>query len=418
MEPIVSHGIPVQVDVDHCRCIVGGEPMIVHCHHYNTFLQRTVQDAPYIDPDPILVGAAAEVAHAQLTRLFTSLGLSDVGARAALAERVYRWAGFGTLAVGSLSSRGGVVSTPSSHYAMGWSARFGQATSPVCHFASGWAAGALAAVYGRPNGHYATRELACAATGQSKTCSFELREDAPGYPVYQGCGLGTLSEHRIRPALPTRVDAEAIRRALSELDLQGDEDGVISVFGVYATHHYASYLNRISFELVRELSARFGEEGRLLAEPLLLEAGRVCAFHTLGGIMVSTEWDALVAPSIQTLEDWVHGILAILNTFGWGRWQVTRLSAAEAELVLHDDYESTGYLAMYGPSDHPVSYLAHGGIEGLMNLVYLGGIASKPGLTTDHYDALFRRPDVYKAEVLSSRAMGDEVTAFRVYQPG
>ena len=31
------------------RLVVGGEPMILHCHHYNCFLQRSIQDAEYID---------------------------------------------------------------------------------------------------------------------------------------------------------------------------------------------------------------------------------------------------------------------------------------------------------------------------------------------------------------------------------
>ena len=53
------------------RLVVGGEAMVGHCHHYNCFLQRSIQDAEYIDSAPILVGAAAEVAFAQLTNLLS-----------------------------------------------------------------------------------------------------------------------------------------------------------------------------------------------------------------------------------------------------------------------------------------------------------------------------------------------------------
>ena len=63
------------------RLVVGGEPMVLHCHHYNVFLQRSIQDAEYIDSAPILVGAAAEVAFAQLTDLLSRT--ADIAARRA-----------------------------------------------------------------------------------------------------------------------------------------------------------------------------------------------------------------------------------------------------------------------------------------------------------------------------------------------
>ena len=37
--------IPAVLDAPHRRCLVGGEPMIFHCHHYNVFLQRSILDA-------------------------------------------------------------------------------------------------------------------------------------------------------------------------------------------------------------------------------------------------------------------------------------------------------------------------------------------------------------------------------------
>jgi hypothetical protein len=53
---------------------------------------------------------------------------------------------------------------------------------------------------------------------------------------------------------------------------------------------------------------------------------------------------------------------------------------------------------------------------GLMDLVYLGDIAQKPQLNDAFYESLFRRPNVYRAEPRTSKAMGDEVTTFRVFR--
>jgi hypothetical protein len=226
--------------------------------------------------------------------------------------------------------------------------------------------------------------------------------------------VGPLTSHDVRAVPANPVDYEGIYGAVTGLPLAGDEHGIIPAFGVYLTHHYANYYNRISFEFERQLTEQFGDFGREVAEPLLVEAGHVCAFNTFGGIMTSPEWDALIRPSLQTREDWVHGMVAVVNALGWGRWQVTSVTPACAEFVVHDDYESVGHLAMYGPTDHDISYLARGGVAGVMDLVYVGDIASKPELTPDFYDRLFKSDESYSVDVVSSRAAGDEVTAFRV----
>lgn len=404
----------LQMDLDHRRCLLGGDPMIFHCHHYNTYLQRSIRDAGYIDSRPFLIGAAEEVAHAQLRTLFKSTGIADAAERKALAQTVYRWAGFGTFDLSVLTAEGGTISTPHSHYALGWKSKWGTAPEPVSFFAAGWLAGALAAVHDLPQGSFAVEQTACPAAGSGEVSTFILTRGAPNYTVFQSPGAGPLTTHDIRPIPANNVDYDGILNALAGMDLSGDATGTIPAFGVYLTRHFANYYNRISFEFQRAATAMFGTEGREVAEPLLIEAGHNCAFNTFGGIMISSEWDALIRPQLKTQEDWVHGIIAVVQALGWGRWQVTELTEKEAVFILHDDYESVGYLACYGKSDHPVSYLAQGGVAGIMNLVYLGDIASRPGLTEDFYNNLFSRQDVYTAESIQSRAMGDEVTAFRV----
>lgn len=406
--------IPFQLDSAFRRFLVGGEPMVFHCHHYNTYLQRSIRDAGYVDSRPYLVGAAAEVAHAQLTTLFRQDGIRDTGARRELAQDLYRWAGFGTLDLSTLDAAGGTTSTPHSHYAMAWNAKFGASDEVVCFFASGWLAGAVAAIHDLPLGSFAVEHDACTASGDD-ACTFELTRGEPNYALFDSVGRRGCSS----PQQPLQVDEgnvcyDAIYDALTSMDLSGDEQGCISVFGVYLTRHYANYYNRISFETERAMLAQFGPAGLAAARPLLVEAGHVCAFNTFGGIMTSSEWDALIRPSLQTREDWVHGMVAAVNALGWGRWQVTDLSEDGATFVIHDDYESNGYLAMYGKSDHPVSYLAEGAAAGIMNLVYRGDVAARPDFTPEFYDHLFKAYGNYFAEPLTSKAMGDAHTSFRV----
>ena len=404
--------IPFEADPEHCRLLVGGEPMIFHCHHFNAYLHRTVAEASYLGTGPVLIGAGAEVAHAQFRALFDRGGVKGPD-RARLAEALYRWAGFGTFDLSGLGQDGGTVRTRHSHYALGWRARFGAATAPVCHFSAGWLAGALAAIHDRPDGAYGVRETQCAAVDGAE-CVFEVSAAAPSYTVFPSPGVGPLTPHRPRPVPAGPVDHEGIPKAVGGLPLVGNEDGMIPAFGVYLTRHYANYYNRVMFETERRLVERFGAEGHETGASLFVEAGHICAFHTMGGIMTSPEWDALIRPTLRTREDWIQGIVAVINALGWGRWQATKVSEAEAEFVLHDDYESVGYLGMYGRSPYPISYLAQGGVAGLMNLVYVGNIAERPELSLRFYDTLFRASEGYAATPTASRATGDEVTAFRV----
>lgn len=409
----MSERFDVILDAAHRRCLIGTEPMIFHCHHYNVSLQQSLLDASFIELRPLLVGAAASVAHAQLTHVFRDRNVSDAAERAAIASELYRFCGFGLLSFDGVTERGGRIETASSHYALGWKSRFGTAKEPVCFFASGFIAGALGAIHGEPDGAYDVSHSECCAVA-GETCVFDVKRGKASYEIYPSPGVGTLRAHEPLPVPNTPVDYDGILSAVSGMPLVGDADGNIPAFGVYLTRHYANYYNRVSFEYVRRLSDAYGDEGRAAATALLVEAGRVCAFNTFGGIMSSTEWDALIRPSLATDEDWVHGMVAVANALGWGRWQVTSVSADAAEFAIHDDYESVGYLAAYGTASHPVSFLAQGGVEGLMTLVYLARIQDRPTLDPAFYEKTFRASTRFEATPVSSRAMGDALTTFRV----
>src|SRR5262249_24932462 len=115
----------------------------------------------------------------------------------------------------------------------------------------------------------------------------------------------------------TTVDEDAIVGAVAGLPLDGNEEGAIPAFGGYLTRHYAKYYNLISFEFERLFRQKSGEEGGEAATTLLTEAGHVCAFHTYGGIMKSAEWYGLIVPMIKSKEDWIHGMVAVVNALGW-----------------------------------------------------------------------------------------------------
>jgi hypothetical protein len=368
--------------------------MVLHCHHYNVFLQRSIQDAEYIDSAPILVGAAAEVVFAQLTNLLSQT--PDIAARKATVEALYRACGLGLIDLSALTDRGGEVSTCSTHYSIGWKEKFGISRAPVAFFSTGFLAGALAAIYRLPPSDVQARQTACCSMGADADV-FELGRGPADFTIFaprRDTPLVAVGND-VEPA--TSVDRAAVTRAVAEMPLPVNDEGLIPVFGVYATRLHADYYNRISFAFEREMTEAAGRQGVEIAADLFIEAGHICAFNTLGGIMCSPEWDALMSPMLKTREDWVHGIVAWWNACGYGAGKVVDLSPTSLTVRLYNDYESVGYERMYGTADHGVGYLVTGGFA----------------VTPAFYDRLFKGGRAFKGRMTTCQAMGDPYTEIR-----
>ena len=203
------------------------------------------------------------------------------------------------------------------------------------------------------------------------------------------------------------VDNDAVVKAVSGLQLIGNEEGLIPAFGLYLTRHYADYYNRISFEYLHQAESGSSDLSDR-ARDALVEAGHICAFNTFGGIMLSQEWDAVVGPMLETREDWVRGIVAVINALGWGVWKVDGITPNEQlEVSIANSYESEGYLSSYDArKSGGVCFLATGGVAGIMNLLYHGDITKRPSLDEAYYQALFGGAGRFKARETECRAAG------------
>jgi len=388
---------------------LGGESVILHCNHYNTFLQRTILDPDYVDCRPILIDAATEVAHAQLSVLYKEANASTLQEKLKVASDVFRFCGYGLLDFSNVTEQGGQVNESSSHYSIAWKNKFGTTKEPMAFFDSGFIAGALAAAIDAPPGYFQSKQISCMAMGDAAN-RFEvsLTKDREIYPHHKWAAPPSNIPGRM---FATTVDEDAIVAALAQMPIAGNEEGLIPAFGVVLTRMMADYYNRISFEFEIAIGKATGEP--TLGSLLLVEAGHNCAFNTYGGIMKSDEWYGLIKPMCQTREDWVHGIVAVVNALGWGIWRVQELVANERLVIrIHNGYEANGYLAMYGKAASPVSYLATGATAGIMNLLYHIDITEKPDLSNESYDKNFSAPGSFSAKQTRCRAMGDEFDEF------
>lgn len=152
----------LRFDAERNVILFGERRLVFHCHHYNVFLQRSIEDMIGADGVAIQVAAAAESAREMLSRLLADAG-PTVEARLGVAQTIFGENGFGHADVQALRADGGSVVLATSHYATGWRAKWGSSPQPVCHFATGFWAGALAAAAGLAPERVVAVEEACAA---------------------------------------------------------------------------------------------------------------------------------------------------------------------------------------------------------------------------------------------------------------
>lgn len=390
--------------------LLGGEPLVFHCHHYNVALQNTIEECLGPESDGLLCDAATEVVAAQLRAVLAeNPACQGFAERLQLAAELSRLLGFGVLQIEG-DSEGGRVRAPRAHYAQGYRAKGIQRTKPACAFHAGFVAAAFAVAAGQPAGTYVAEEVACRAV-QGGTCEFVVTNAGPTgrRPIPASVGEGRVPMVLAPPLGATgHIDSPGIIQALGSLPLAGNEEGLIPAFGVYLTRHYANYYNRISYEFERRLAAA---HPALLAPArmALIEAGHICAFHTFGGIGVSAEWDGLIRPQCRDRADWFHGLVACVNALGWGCWRTVELVPGELAVVdVYGSYESNGRLAMYGETTAGSCFLHNGGVAGLMNLLWVGDLTQRPTLDATYYASIYGQPDAFVAEEVRCRSKGDD----------
>lgn len=164
---------PTRADLERSLATLGGRRLVMHCHHYNVFLQRTIEEGLKDRAPQLLTAAGMEAGRLLLAGLEAEAPAGSPGEVILRAAELLRAHGFGRADVAGLGERGGAASMERSHYAIGWTSRWGTRRTPCCFFVAGFLAGAVA-VAGRIAPERVTgRELACLAAGAER-CSFAV----------------------------------------------------------------------------------------------------------------------------------------------------------------------------------------------------------------------------------------------------
>ncbi|PSQ19262.1 hypothetical protein BRD00_03230 [Halobacteriales archaeon QS_8_69_26] len=399
-----------------------GQPMVFHCNHYNRTLQQFIEDPDYVDSERIFRMSSAETVYLQMREFLKQYPQADFEGILRVASDLFQFSGFGKLDFSGISEDGGAVVGEESHFGRALRLNVGDRDVPGEYLDQGFVAGVLLAA-----SHHLDLPLADGFEIH-QTKSISMGDERCRFEVDPRADYGWLEKLRPDPvrSLPTapgpeefvpaedlEVDEKAIIEAVADLDLSGNEDGLIPRFGLYLTRNYADYYNKSSFRFMKAVEREMGSLGP--AETLLKETGHICGFHTFGGIMTSPEWEAVVEPQIDSLQGWVHGMVAIINALGWGVWRVEELVPDDRLVVrAYNAYESTGHLRWFGESEDPVEFLVQGGASALMNLVYYGDIAERDSTSKELYYKLFKEKGGFDAEFTHSIAAGDDYVRVEV----
>ena len=148
------------------RRIIAGQEVILHCHHYNSRLQNTIEGATQIDGKKIISRAAEAVFAEQLRNALRPN--DDEATKWKVAQSLYAHLGYGWFEV-----EGDRVTARSSHFVEGWNAGFPERKTPVCTFTEGYLQGAFGVIDGKP---VSVKERECMASG-AQACTFDVVRD-------------------------------------------------------------------------------------------------------------------------------------------------------------------------------------------------------------------------------------------------
>ncbi len=371
MDQNIMDRLALRFDGATYRRVIAGKEVIIHCHHYNSRIQNTVESATEIDGRAIVTSAAEAVFGDHVRNALRADDPPD--RRLRVAEALYSHLGYGMLDLGRLDT-GEIVAT-ASHFVEGWNAGFPERKTPCCSVTQGYLQGAIHAATGDL---VYVRETECMVSGASQ-CRFEVDRDRKEPITKHEKRAIDFQPHEPEGTIHSgSIDEGKIIAALVEMPIYGNESGLIPAFDVYLANTPADFYNELCIRFVEAMA----EQGHFsTARRLLVSDAETCAMNTFRGIMNSAEWEALVAPMIEEKQDNLFGIIAISNGLGWGNWHVHE-HTPEKSLTMEslNGYEALGFLGMRGKARDPQCFMLTGVAAGMMELIYgTGSVAERFG---------------------------------------
>ncbi len=156
-----------KLDLSNGELLIGGKRAVLHCNHYNTFLQRTLVDALGDKMVEVQIKISQKI-NTEMLRNLTQ-GIED---KKSAIEKIFSALGLGILDLNDLENGRSTVSN--SHYALNCYYKFGNQKEGVCLFATGYVRAAAEILTGQKKDFFETRCISI-DPDQNEMCVFEVR---------------------------------------------------------------------------------------------------------------------------------------------------------------------------------------------------------------------------------------------------
>jgi hypothetical protein len=131
------------------------------------------------------------------------------------------------------------------------------------------------------------------------------------------------------------VMRDEVVKALANIKVQGDEDGLIPAFGVLVNQLPVAFWNTFA----ERIRAAAPSEKKAEVEEGLVRCAYECGYHTGYGIINSEEFKAVVMPMVtEGAKDVLRGAFAVLTAWGWAKSGIVQNKEAERMVIRATDY--------------------------------------------------------------------------------
>lgn len=166
------------------------------------------------------------------------------------------------------------------------------------------------------------------------------------------------------------INRKKVIEDMSKIEVLGNANGIIEGFNVFITQLPTSFWNSFA----ERLTARAQPDILPEIEYLLTNSAQECGYHTGYGIITSEEWNAIVQPMVENVEDVLHGAFAVFTAWGWAQTEIVELIPNQKMVVRAYNYYEAD-VAKIGKSYKMSAYMIRGVSAAFMALAYSGEYA-------------------------------------------
>lgn len=136
------------------------------------------------------------------------------------------------------------------------------------------------------------------------------------------------------------VMRDEVVKKLADLNVKGDDDGLIPSFDVLVNQLPASFWNTFAERILEAAPPDRRQE----VEEALVNCAYECGYHTGYGIINSDEFKEVVIPMVtEGAKDVLRGAYAVFTAWGWAKSGIAQIKEGEKMVVRATDYyESDG----------------------------------------------------------------------------